>query len=46
MVCCTLEVFEFDLENAIAMSQLNRKPTEERNAATLIFEILKSTESA
>ena len=33
--------FQFDHENALAVSLLTKKSTEERNAATLMFEILK-----
>ena len=38
------EDFQFDLENALTISQLIGKSTEEGHAATLIIEILKSTE--
>ena len=39
----SLEDFQFDLENVLTMSQLVGKSAEERNAATLMFDILAST---
>ena len=35
--------FQFDLENVLTMSQLVGKSAEERNAATLMLDILAST---
>ena len=39
-----LDDFQFDLENARTMSQLTRKSTDERIAATLMIDVLKNTD--
>ena len=39
----SLEDFQFDLENVLTMSQLVGKPAEERNAASVMLDILAST---
>ena len=38
-----LEEFRFDLENVLTMSQLVGKSAEERNAASVMLDILAST---
>ena len=41
----SLEDFQFDLENVLTMSQLVGKSAEERNAASLMLDILASTKN-
>ena len=41
----SLEDFQFDLENMLTMSQLVGKSAEERNAASVMLEILAGTKN-
>ena len=43
MLRCNVRL-QFDLENSLTTSQLTKKSADERNAATLMVEILKGTE--
>ena len=40
-----LEVFQFGLDNAVMVAHLTEKSTEERNAATLMIDIVEGTEA-